>query len=220
MEVVTGLKPKLPQTLAAGLPIRDVGVDQYVAELIDYFASTYKEVREKGLELARATEGTLKAGPGSPLSVGDLVLRMKNDKTRPKGSHRFEDRTESPIYKVSRKVGESTVEVETLQGDPMLGPNGLAVRLDASNLIKLDMPELEVDLARHQQRMLELRDHDDFTVWKRAVIEKVLPDSTVVLRYDGDPHHTHVVDLTQHCYRWVYGDGEAEPIPGAAASGQ
>ena len=44
MMVVTGLDPKPPVVLMGQLPVSEVGVDQYVAELIDYFASTYKEV--------------------------------------------------------------------------------------------------------------------------------------------------------------------------------
>ena len=58
---------------------------------------------------------------------------------------------------------------------------------------------------RHQHRRLELQDEEDFGVWHRATVEKVLPDATVVLRYDNE-RATYVTDLTKHHYRWIYGD--------------
>ena len=145
--------------------------------------------------MARATEGTQKQGPGAPLEVGDLVLRLKPDATKPKGTHRFEERTESQIFKISRKIGEATFELETLGGDQILGPDGKPVRLDSSSLIKLDMPELEFDLSELQERRFEIRDAEDFSVWKKGTLEKVLPDSTV------EPQRSHIIDLTRHCYR-------------------
>ena len=206
MMVICGLDPKPPSMLMGQLPVAEIGVDKYVADLVRYFAETYKEVREKGKEDARAKEGTQTAGPGAPLQVGDFVLRLKSDTQRPRGSQRFEERTEGPILKISRKIGESTFEVANLGEEQVLGPDGRALRLDSSHLIKLDMPELDFELADYQNRRLEIRDRNDFTLWKRATLEKVLPDATVTIRYDTEPHRTHIVDLTQHNYRWIYGE--------------
>ena len=213
MMVICGLDPKLPPFLAGQLPVAAVGVDQYVKDLVQYFAETYKEVREKGKELARMTEGTQTQGPGAPLAVGDLVLRLKPEGSKPKGITRFQERTESHIHKVSHKVGEATFELETLGGEQILGPDGKPVRLDSSSLIKLDMPELEFDLSEYQQRRLEIRDTRDFTIWKRGTLEKVLPDATVMVRFDHDSHRTHVLDLTQHCYRWIYEEESGDATP-------
>ena len=85
-----------------------------------------------------------------------------------------------------------------------MGANGVPVPVDSSSLIKLDMPELDFGLADNQPRRLEIRDKDDFTLWRGATLEKVLPDSTVLIRYDSERHFTYVVDLTQLCYRWIY----------------
>ena len=51
------------------------------------------------------------------------------------------------------------------------------------------MPELDFDLKKYQERRLEIRDPNDFTVWQKAKLEKILPDSTVALRFDDEPNN-------------------------------
>ena len=205
MMIVTGLDPKLPITLAHKLPVSEVGVDEYVLELMRYLEETYGQVREHSLELARKTEGTQKGKPGQPLKVGDFVLRLKPHKDRPHGTSRFEERTESSIYRIRHAIGENTFELEHLDGTCILGHNDVPARVSADALIRVDMPELsDLGLSDLQPRTLELQDSEDHHLWRRAVLERVLPDAKVVIRYSDTPKATHIVDLTRERYRWVY----------------
>ena len=214
MMIVTGLDPKLPITLAHKLPVEEVGVDEYVLELMKYLEETYGSMRAHGLELAQKTEGTQRGSSGKPLQVGHYVLRLKNEKDKPRGSRRFEERTDTFIYRIRHSIGENTFELEYLDGTLLLGFDGKPVRVSADVLIKLDMPELQdLGLDTMQPRMLELQDANDHHVWRRATLERVLPDATVVLRYAATPKNTHIVDLTRERYRWLYHatDDAAEP---------
>ena len=204
MMIVTGLDPKLPITLSAGLPVSEIGVDEYILGLMRYLEDTYEAVRDKSLELARKTEGTQRGSPDQPLRVGDFVLRIKPTKDRPHGTTRFESRTDSSIYRIRHAIGENTFELEFLDGTGVMGPNDYPVRVSADTLIRLDMPELEsLGIPDLQPRELELQDHDDHHVWHRARLERVLPDARVVLRYDRHPRTSRIVDLTKERYRWL-----------------
>ena len=73
------------------------------------------------------------------------------------------------------------------------------------------MPELEdLGLSNMQPRTLELQDVEDHNKWHRATLERVLPDATVVLRYDHQPKVTNIVDLTKERYRWIYDISETD----------
>ena len=76
------------------------------------------------------------------------------------------------------------------------------------DLIKLDMPELDFDIKQYQNKRLEFQSTEDQTVWRPGTLERVLPDATVVVRYDDDKSYTEIVDLTQERYRWLYEDSE------------
>ena len=68
-----GIKPRLPQTISAGLPVRDIGVDVYVRQLVQSLNRTWQSVRDQGRELAQHREGTAHAGRGEALKIGDYV---------------------------------------------------------------------------------------------------------------------------------------------------
>ena len=44
MEVITGLKPQLPGTLQARLPVEEKGVGDYVKDLLSYLEVTHRQV--------------------------------------------------------------------------------------------------------------------------------------------------------------------------------
>ena len=205
MMIVTGLDPKLPITLSAGLPVSEIGVDEYIVSLMRYLEDTYGAVRDKGLELARKSEGTQRGSPDQPLKVGDCVLRVKPPKERPHGTSRFEPRTDSSIYRIRHAIGENTFELEYLDGNGVMGPNDYPVRVSADTLIRLDMPELtDLGISDLQPRELELQDHEDHNLWHRARLERVLADGRVVLRYDDRPRTSRITDLTKERYRWLH----------------
>ena len=206
MMIVCGLDPKLPQVLKGGLPVCELGVDDYVKELMIYLEDTYKEVFELSREAAEANHNLPAHGPGAPLAVGDHVLRLKPEKQRPKGSTRFEDRCFNIIYTITRRVGPSTFELEALGGPAIHGYSESEKHHDAHDLVKLDMPELDFDFSKYQNKRLEFQAENDQTQWRRATLERVLPDATVVVRYDDDKSFSEIVDLSTTKYRWIYAE--------------
>ena len=57
MEVVTGLKPAVPVTLLADIPLADVSVSDYAEKLLKYLAETHKEVVQLAREASVEHEG-------------------------------------------------------------------------------------------------------------------------------------------------------------------
>ena len=49
-EVITGMQPTLPATLAGKLPVMSIPVDSYVAQLRQHLDQTYAEVKAAALE--------------------------------------------------------------------------------------------------------------------------------------------------------------------------
>ena len=105
---------------------------------------------------------------------------------------------------------EYTFEVTNLGEEQVLGPDGRALRLDSSHLIKLDMPELDFDFKQHQNKRLEFQSSEDSNEWRPGTLVSVLPDATVVVRFDDDAHNTEIVDLTKERYRWLYAEATEE----------
>ena len=63
IEVVMGLKPKMPFTLSRNLPVEDVGVERYVEMLVEDLAEVYKEVYHQAEEEATPEEGAADGAP-------------------------------------------------------------------------------------------------------------------------------------------------------------
>ena len=112
------------------------------------------------------------------------------------------------MYRVRHAVGVNTFELELLDGTLVVAHDGSPVRVSADFLIRLDMPEFDLGLSGMQTRTLELQDAEDHHRWHRATLERVLPDSTVVIRYDSTPTDSHIIDLTKERYRWIHDTGQ------------
>ncbi len=134
----------------------------------------------------------------SELNVGDLVLVKREPTIRRDGPLRFQSRVYPETYKISRKVGRLTFEVASItdpsEGVPFLNP------LHAERLVKLDMPELELD--PRQSRLVEVYNSSTDN-WTRYKIEKYAIDGRVMLRDVVNPALVDWHDLSELRYRWV-----------------
>ena len=203
MEVVMGIKPRLPQTIAAGLPVRDVGIDTYVRQLVQALTRTWQSVREIGREVAQQREGTAHAGRGEELREGDLVLRVTTSSERPRGKERFHDRYDGEIYRIRKVVGSKTYTIEKLSGEPVRDLQGNDKRISGEEMVKCSLPELDFGLDPHQPRRLELQNVDDHNQWDAATLDGICPDGRVFIRYDNSKRIRTLIDLTKRSYRWL-----------------
>ena len=75
--------------------------------------------------------------------------------------------------------------------------------VNAENLIKVDMPEFDID--PNQPRELELHEDpsDPDAGWVRYRIEKFSVDGTVLLRNHDNRNRVKWVDLAKCRYRWI-----------------
>ena len=209
MEVVMGVKPRLPQTITSQLPVRAVGIDQYVKDLVQALGDTWRCVRDVGREIAQAREGTASGSGGELLERGDLALRIATGTERPRGSERFQDRYDGAIYRVRRVVGAKTYILETLNGDALCDDLGNEKRISGEELVKCALPELELGLDEQQPRRLEVQSKQDHNLWEKATVDGLSPDGRVFLRYDKAPRNRVLTDLTELAYRWLHGDVDA-----------
>ena len=203
IEVVMGLQPKLPQVLSGGLPVQDIGVQQYVVDLLRYLEETHRDIKANSRELAAAREA-VRDGSSRPLEEGDIVLRRRPETDRPKGSSRFEDRTDGVIYRVHRRRGQNSYELEYLDGSVVAGARGKTGYVSGDQLVLCDMPELSVERPEGTFTRIEVQDREDHNTWYPADVVKFLVDGRVMLRYDHDGSKTLSVDLTKHRYRWLH----------------
>ena len=204
-----GIKPRLPQTIAAGLPVKDVGVDTYVRQLVQSLNKTWQSVREIGREIAQQREGTARPGRGEELREGDLVLRVTTSSERPRGKERFHDRYDGEIYRIRRVVGTKTFTIERLNGEPVKDTRGNEKHISGEEMVKCSLPELELGLDPHQPRRLELQNLEDHNQWDAATLDGISPDGRVFLRYDHNRRVRTLTDLTKRSYRWLQ-DGPAQ----------
>ena len=218
-EVVMGIKPKLPQTLLASLPVESVSVDDYVKSLMTYLVWTHDEVHRQAKELAQETEGQQR-GVGEPYRVGDTVLRRRPRDDQPKGQTRFDLRTDGHLYRIHNVCGKNTYEIERLDGKLVVGNNGMPSKISAELLVKLDMPDFEFSLADDQPTRLEIQDQRDQNIWHKATFEKFLSDGKVILRFDKQPAVTVPLDLTKERYRWLYSEVSTTGTPSAQDAGR
>ena len=207
MEVVMGLQPEMPQTLLARLPVRDTTVNEYVEQLVKYLRDTRIDVAERARELAQQREATAPAGRGGTLAVGDVVLRRK-DKD-PKGSERFNDRTDGRLYRIRSVCGRNTYTLAHMDGTPVLGNRRDEIRVPADLIVKLDLPEFDLNISEASPRRLEIMDERDHTLWRKATLERFTADGQAVVRFDDSTRREVSLDLTAERYRWLY--SEAPP---------
>ena len=144
--------PRLPRALVAEGPLGVVSTSDYVERLLRNLKSCYddiqrrqREVREEE-ELSRRFPGALSA----ELQIGDLVM-LKLPPTVPRtGPNRFEPRCRERLWRVWQKVSPGTFRLEDAL-DPQIKNDYLQ---SADNLIKIELPELDLD--PNQRRVIEI----------------------------------------------------------------
>ena len=197
MEVVTGLKPKLPGILAAGLSVQEQGVSDYIEGLLKYLEVTHKEVFELARESAVEHEGR-DAGRAEGLKKGDLVALRQAGEAEPRGRTRFTPRVRDELYVISEPLGQNTFSLRTLLGnrDPLLsyGTN----KYHADRLVKIEMPVLDDSSVG---RTLEYTTDGD--TWFEAKVKSLALDGRVYLERTDNPVNRVWADLTRMRYRWT-----------------
>ena len=88
--------------------MHEVSVDAYIKDLVEYLVWTHEEVNKKARALRDELNQRCEGGHGGQLAVGDVVIRRKNDKNKPSGTHRFETLSDPNLYRITRKLGENT----------------------------------------------------------------------------------------------------------------
>ena len=143
-----------------------------------------------------------------------LRIFIKNDK--PTGARRFLDRHDGHIYRVRQVVGSKTYTLETLKGEILKDNANQDLKISGEELVRVEMPALELGLEEHQPTRLEVQSDQDHNVWFRGTLDGISPEGKVFIRYDQEPEIRRHVDLTTLAYRWLYGETLA---PGAAVEG-
>ena len=197
MEVVTGLKPALPVTLMAEMPLADIEVPDYADKLLKYLAETHKEVVQLAREAAVEHEGK-DAGGVRGLSKGDLVSVRRDGRDAPQGRTRFDSRVRGEIYVVSNVLGQNTYSRKTLLGNKdKLTANG-SNKHHGDRLVKLNMPTTDSSFVG---RVLEYTTDGD--TWWRANVKAVALDGRVYLERVDNPVKRVWANLTEMKYRWI-----------------
>ena len=196
MEVVTGLRPRVPVAMTAGLPVSMRNVDDYVKDLVEHLKGVHQSVQRVKLESLEREEKKLEGRLSAELQVGDAVLVRREPTVERKGPTRFQERVYDGVFVIKNKISPTTFEVEDLADKAMTIP--FTQPLHAERLVKLDMPELE--LSPTQPRRLEMRERET-QPWNEYTIERFAPDGRVSIRHgDGEARW---VDLSRCEYRWL-----------------
>ena len=196
MEVVTGLKPRVPAVLSSGLPVAARGIDEYVRDLMTHLKDVHQTVQHVKMESLAKEEGRQDGRLSAELFVGDAVLVRREPTAVRAGPTRFQERVYEGVFVVKRKVSEGTYYVEYLADKT--APVPFIQPLAAERLVKLDMPELELNPG--QPRKIEMRERET-QPWNIYTIERFAPDGRVSIRHGTKAARW--VDLSKCEYRWI-----------------
>ena len=203
-EVVTGMKPTMPATLKAQLPVGGIGVDDYVRGLVECLQETYTSVQEAQKEIQERREKQAPGRMSAQLRIGDIVLLRNRDHEMPRGEHRWNQKTDGVLYRISEAMGQNTFRLAGVRtGGPPVSSGGGANPINkfgAERLVRVELPETETRL-RYPHR-IEVWDAD-VGDWQVATVEQVAVDGAMLLRYDHDLSNPEWVDLSKERFRWV-----------------
>jgi hypothetical protein len=196
-EVVTGLKPVMPATLRARLPVGDVNVDEYVKDLVEHLAGAREAVARVQQGRAEQELSKAKGRQTAQLSQGDLVVVRvppRHAQQEGRAKQRLEPKAEPVLFTITRVRGPGTSQVTPIDGGPQRQHS-----YDASQLVRITVPNL--DRGSERRRRLEI--HDDQTdQWRPGEVERVSIDGRAEVRFDATPGETEWLDLARRRYRW------------------
>ena len=109
-EVVTGLKPRMPGSLFAGVPVETRGTDEYVKDLMEHLKEVHSSVQRVALQTIATNEETLGGRISAELRVGDTVLVRRgsygdrgSERSKREGPTRFQPRVLDGIFVIKKK---------------------------------------------------------------------------------------------------------------------
>ena len=147
---------------------------------------------EHAEEAARDAGGRLSA----ELEVGDFVLVKRELSSGRPGATRFQERVYPGSYRVKEKIGPGTYRVEDVADRTAVLP--FAQPINADRLIRLDMPELELQAGQPRRLLMRTRPTQP---WNEYRIERFAADGRVQLRLEDG--HARWYDLSECEYSWL-----------------
>ena len=197
-EIVTGMKPKLPRALDPGLVVQHMNLSEYTEKIRTHFKDVYRDVERAQATAAEAAADEAPGHLSSELEVGDLTLVRREPTVKREGPLRFQCRAYPEVYKISKKLGRHTFIVKSVVEPESETPFHQPIH--AERLIKVDMPELDID--PDQPRKLEVHDPAS-DEWKPHEVLRFSVDGRVLLRDLANPVTSTWTDLATKRYRWI-----------------
>lgn len=201
-EIVLGIKPKLPQSLLGGHSVLDQSTDDYVDKLVKHFREVYAELERKFKEHEEDIMGRGSGAQSAQIKLGDLVLLRREPSVKREGALRFQERVHPDIFRVVGG-GHPTFHLQTV-GNPEK-PVPCKQPVSCVNLIRLDMPELELNPDQPREIEILPAGADVVTGWVKYRIERYSVDGSVKARNVERPAKVEWYDLSRERYRWVQG---------------
>ena len=198
-EVVTGLKPRLPAKLAGPGLVVAVEINEYVERLRGYLKGAHASVMRAQTEVVEAAEGTVGGHLSSELWPGDAVLVRREPTRERKGPLRFQQRVYPGVYRVKKRINRHTFVVEDLADSR--AELSFVQPVNAERLVKLDLPELDLQEGQLRRIEMRMREGDPWTAYE---IDRFAADGRVNLRsLEEGVGGSKWVDLSRCEYRWL-----------------
>ena len=227
LEVVTGLRPKFPNSLALGSLPQSLTADDYCQRLISSMVTVYNEIHKLQLSSVELGENRASRGIGGEFSLGDCVLVRKpkpvvtvSATDVPRGaeavaeaepvvdiagqnvrvSRRLLPRTYPRIYRIKSVISPTTYALVDAVSPDILLP--FASTQHVSRLVRMAETWLSNPFVDGQSTNLEVLDRDGVT-WKSCKAVEMSMDGRVGLRWNDKPEEIDFVDLIRYKYRFV-----------------
>jgi hypothetical protein len=211
-EVVTGIRPKLPAAMVATFPVQEASVDEYGEMLIGYLRTTYARVKALMQDAAESAEQTVGGSLARELQVGDLVLRRMNPAqlahAAGTGPLRFQRSVENTIYRVTHRIGGQSFAYRVCDHGEPLRKLTFEQPVNGSQLVKLDMPELESSGTTVGRRIeIYVPGRAD---WRRGAVVNIALDGRAKIRWDDTPGSVDTLEIAKERFRWLVGGAAGE----------
>ena len=198
--------------MVATFPVQEASVDEYGEMLVGYLKTTYARVKALMQDAAASAEQTTGGLLAKELQVGDLVLRRMNPAQHAHaagvGTLRFQRSVESTIYRVTHRIGGQSFAYRVCDHGEPLRKLTFEQPVNGSQLIKLDMPELESSGATVGRRIeIYIPGRAE---WRQGTIVNITLDGRAKIRWDDTPGSVDTLEIAKERFRWLVGDAAGE----------
>ena len=201
----------MPVAMLGKYPVAEITVDMYGEALVEHLRTVHHKIKALMQDAADEHEQNAPGALHRELHVGDLVLRrlgkaahQRQAWTRPL---RMTRQTDPTIYRISKVVANQGFAYRLVDhadpGRTLTFPQPVSRRM----LVKLDMPELEIDTMG--ERRIEVRNQDE-EAWEAGTVEAVALDGRALVRFDERPAAREDVVLADRRFRWIVGGAVRE----------